>query len=120
MNEEEVHPGPMTEIDFWEAKLMNLESIFEQMKCDTTRNMASILQITDRYMFEINFLLRKIVTNMYIQQLSLQNYILLFFSAYYPCFRSMFRNVVAALNEAQDITLYLKPLKQHFKVSKKL
>ena len=29
----------------------------------------------------------------------------------------MFRNVVAALNEAQDITLYLKPLKQHFKVS---
>ena len=41
----------------------------------------------------------------------------LFFSAYFPCFRSMFRNVVAALNEAQDITLYLKPLKQHFKVS---
>ena len=28
----------------------------------------------------------------------------------------MFRNVVAALNEAQDITLYLKPLKQPFKV----
>ena len=26
----------------------------------------------------------------------------------------MFRNVVAALNEAQDITLYLKPLTQHF------
>ena len=26
----------------------------------------------------------------------------------------MFRNVVAALNEAQDITLFLKPLTQHF------
>jgi len=35
-------------------------------------------------------------------------------SAYYPCFRSMFRNVVAALNEARDITLYLKPLATHF------
>ena len=49
LNEEDVHPGPMTEIDFWEAKMMNLESIFEQMKCDTTKHMASILQITDRY-----------------------------------------------------------------------
>jgi dynein heavy chain len=38
-------------------------------------------------------------------------------SAYYPSFRSMFRNVVAALNEAQDITLFLKPLGQHFQVS---
>ena len=51
LNEEDVHPGPMTEIDFWEAKMMNLESIFEQMKCDTTKHMASILQITDRYLF---------------------------------------------------------------------
>ncbi len=40
------------------------------------------------------------------------------YSAYYPVFRSMLRNVVAALNEAQDITLYLKPLSQHFQVSK--
>ena len=37
-------------------------------------------------------------------------------SAYYPVFRSMFRNVVAALNEAQDITLYLRPLAAHFQV----
>ena len=48
LNEPDVYPGPMTEIDFWEAKLMNLESIFEQMKCETTKHMASILQITDR------------------------------------------------------------------------
>ena len=77
----------MTEILFWEAKCMNLESLYEQMKADTTKKMASILDMTD--------------------------------SAYYPCFRSMFRNVVAALNEARDITLYLKPLATHFEVNKK-
>ena len=25
-------PGPMTEINFWEAKCINLESLFEQVK----------------------------------------------------------------------------------------
>ena len=63
------NPGPLTEIQFWDAKVpikctsdmktvtqcKNLESLFEQMKSDTTRKMASILNITD--------------------------------SAYYPCFR---------------------------------
>ena len=38
-------------------------------------------------------------------------------SAYYPVFRSMFRNVVAALDEALDITLFLKCLATHFEVS---
>ena len=38
------------------------------------------------------------------------------FSAYYPVFRSMFRNVVAALNEALDITLFLMPLAKLFMV----
>merc|ERR1712018_739502 len=38
-------------------------------------------------------------------------------SAYYPVSRSMFRNVVAALNEALDITLFLLPLAKHFEVS---
>ena len=100
--------------------MMNLESIFEQMKCDTTKHMASILQITDRYSFctkssgNLKTYNRKILkANI---DLWFSNDIYLF-SAYYPCFRSMFRNVVTALNEAQDITLYLKPLKQHFKVS---
>ena len=77
----------MTEIEFWNAKCTNLESLFEQMKADTTKKMASILDMTD--------------------------------SAYYPCFRSMFRNVVAALNEARDITLFLKPLTNHFQVKLK-
>ena len=38
----------MTEVRFWEAKCMNLESLFEQMKAPTTRKMASILDVTDR------------------------------------------------------------------------
>ncbi len=42
------YPGPMTEIKFWEAKCMNLESLYEQMKAATTKNMASILEHTDR------------------------------------------------------------------------
>lgn len=41
------NPGPMTEIQFWESKRINLESLFEQMKAPTTRNMASILNVTD-------------------------------------------------------------------------
>ncbi|PSN39336.1 Dynein beta chain [Blattella germanica] len=35
-------------------------------------------------------------------------------SAYFPCFKSIFRNIVAAVTEARDITLYLKPLIKHF------
>ena len=32
-------------------------------------------------------------------------------------FRGMFKSVVAALNEALDITLHLQPLRAHYKVS---
>ena len=52
------------------------------MKNSTTRNMASILNVTD--------------------------------SAYYPAFKAMYRNVVSAMKEAQDITTHLKPLESHF------
>nr|CAD7405000.1 unnamed protein product [Timema poppensis] len=34
-------------------------------------------------------------------------------SAYFPCFKTLFRNIVAALAEAKDIVLYLKPLMKH-------
>ena len=37
-------------------------------------------------------------------------------SAYYPVFRSMYKNVMAALDEALDITLFLKCLATHFQV----
>ena len=78
----------MTEINFWEAKCINLESLFEQMQSNTTIKMASILYLTD--------------------------------SAYYPAFKSMYRNVVAAMKEAQDITTHLKPLTEHFEVEMNL
>lgn len=35
-------------------------------------------------------------------------------STYLPCFKSMFKSVVAGVVEARDITLYLKPLEIHF------
>lgn len=34
-------------------------------------------------------------------------------SAYYSCFKNLFKNVVMGLAEAKDICLYLKPLKKH-------
>ena len=46
--ESDEYPGPMTEVLFWEAKCMNLESVYEQMKATTTKKMASILSLTDR------------------------------------------------------------------------
>ena len=39
-----------------------------------------------------------------------------FFVSMLSICRSMFRNVVAALNEALDITMHLKPLTEHFEV----
>ena len=45
----------MTEIRFWEAKCMNLDSLYEQMRAPTTKNMASILDKTDRYKITWNF-----------------------------------------------------------------
>lgn len=65
-----LNPGPMTELNFWDAKYIisisecwiqdicrriNLESLFEQMSAPTSIQMASILNVLD--------------------------------SAYYPCFR---------------------------------
>ena len=36
-------------------------------------------------------------------------------SAYYPCFRTLFANVVSSLTEAKEISLYLSPLGKCFK-----
>lgn len=36
-------------------------------------------------------------------------------SAYYPCFRTLFGNVVSSLAEAKEISLYLSPLNKCFK-----
>lgn len=48
LNREGQYPGPMAEVQFWEAKCMNLESLYEQMKAQTTKSMAAILDLTDR------------------------------------------------------------------------
>ncbi|KAL4135288.1 hypothetical protein QTP88_006906 [Uroleucon formosanum] len=37
-------------------------------------------------------------------------------SAYYPCLKNIYANVVSALEEANDIIRYLKPLQKHFKL----
>ena len=42
-----LHPGPMTEINFWKEKCQNLESLFDQMQQEATQHMASILKSTD-------------------------------------------------------------------------
>ena len=78
------HPGPLTEVNFWQEKCDNLVSLYEQMEGEVTQKMASILHSTD--------------------------------SAYFPSFKKMFDKVVSALIEAMDITLYLKPLSEHFEV----
>ena len=36
-------------------------------------------------------------------------------SAYFPCFRTLFGNVVSSLAEAKEIALYLSPLGKFFK-----
>ncbi|XP_078609718.1 dynein beta chain, ciliary-like isoform X2 [Branchiostoma floridae x Branchiostoma japonicum] len=35
-------------------------------------------------------------------------------SSYFPSFKAIFKDVVAALTESQDITLHLKPMRRHF------
>ncbi|CAL8088370.1 unnamed protein product [Calicophoron daubneyi] len=38
------HPGPLVELDFWKAKVENLDNIYEQLKATKVRQMAKILQ----------------------------------------------------------------------------
>nr|CAD7455111.1 unnamed protein product [Timema tahoe] len=70
-----------SKVQFWNARLGNLEYIYDQLRDEKVRKMAVILEKTD--------------------------------SAYFPCFKTLFRNIVAALAEAKDIVLYLKPLMKH-------
>lgn len=76
------HPTPLREVEFWNARLKNLESIYDQLRDPRVKRMASYLELTD--------------------------------SAYLPCFKMMFKNVVAGVMEARDICLYFKPLEPHF------
>lgn len=77
--EEGLNPGPMVEIDFWQAKSANLSSIYHQLGDEKIQKIARILESSQ--------------------------------STYYPAFKSIFDQVVAAHEEADNINLYLKPLR---------
>ncbi|XP_046432396.1 dynein beta chain, ciliary-like [Neodiprion fabricii] len=76
------HPLPNAEIDFWSLRLKNIESIYDQMRDPRVKKMVSLLELTE--------------------------------SPYLPCFKTLFKNVVAAVIEARDVCLYLKPLQSYF------
>lgn len=37
-------------------------------------------------------------------------------SSYLPCLKTLFRNLVTAITEARDITVYLKPMEKYFTI----
>lgn len=78
------HPTPKSEIDFWKARLKNLECIYDQLRDPRVKKMIVYLEQTD--------------------------------SSYLPCYKTMFKNVVAGVIEARDICLYLKALEPHIAV----
>lgn len=45
------HPTPSAEIDFWNARLKNLENLYEQLKSDRVRCVAMILEKIDSVYF---------------------------------------------------------------------
>ncbi|XP_049940953.1 dynein beta chain, ciliary-like [Schistocerca serialis cubense] len=45
--EKTLHPAPSEEIDFWNARLKNLESIYHQLRDPRVAKMASILELTE-------------------------------------------------------------------------
>ncbi|XP_014471080.1 PREDICTED: dynein beta chain, ciliary-like [Dinoponera quadriceps] len=76
------HPQPSAEIEFWRQRLVNVESIYNQMRDPRVKKMASILELTK--------------------------------SPYSACFKTLLRNVIAAVIEARDVCSYLKALEPHF------
>lgn len=78
------HPTPRSEVQFWKARLKNLECIYDQLRDPRVKKMVLYLEKTD--------------------------------SSYLPCFKVMFKNVVASVVEGRDICLYLKAFEPHFSV----
>ncbi|CAF0714705.1 unnamed protein product [Brachionus calyciflorus] len=48
---EGLNPGPLVEIEFWKAKTVNLENIFDQLKDPKTKKMAQLLEKTQSSYF---------------------------------------------------------------------
>ncbi|CAH8868903.1 unnamed protein product [Trichobilharzia szidati] len=70
-----LHPTPLVELDFWKAKVTNLENIYSQLSTQKVKQMAQILEQAN--------------------------------SSYFIPFKEMFKSVVTALREAQDIDMHL-------------
>lgn len=75
-------PTPFREVEFWNARLKNLENIYDQLRDPRVKKMILYLECTK--------------------------------STYLSCFKSIFKDVVAAIVEARNICLYMKPMVKHF------
>lgn len=91
----------ISEINFWNNRLKNLTCV----SIDENWTITSELFSTFSYIYEQ--LRHERIKSM---ALILEHTD----SAYFPCFKTMFKNVVTALAESRDITLYLSPLMKHF------
>lgn len=69
---------PQQEIHFWINRQKNLQNIYDQLRSNSHKSLAFILETID--------------------------------STYYPSFVKVFKKLVYAWQEAQDITLWLQPL----------
>lgn len=76
------HPTPFREVEFWNARLKNLENIYDQLRDPRVKKMIIYLESTN--------------------------------STYLTSFKNIFKDIVAAIVEARNICLYLKPMAKHF------
>ncbi|CAD7668337.1 unnamed protein product [Nyctereutes procyonoides] len=74
-----LHPLPQVEFEFWDARLMNLKCIHEQLNRPKVNKIVEILEKAK--------------------------------SCYWPALQNVYMNVTDGLKEANDIVLYLKPLR---------
>ncbi|XP_006869595.1 PREDICTED: dynein heavy chain 17, axonemal [Chrysochloris asiatica] len=76
---EGLHPLPRVEFEFWDARLMNLKCIHDQLNRPKVNKIVEILERAK--------------------------------SCYWPALQNVYMNVTEGLQEANDIVLYLKPLR---------
>ncbi|KAL4676954.1 hypothetical protein H8957_008548 [Semnopithecus entellus] len=74
-----LHPLPRVEFEFWDARLLNLKCIHEQLSRPKVNKIVEILEKAK--------------------------------SCYWPALQNVYTNVTEGLKEANDIVLYLKPLR---------
>uniref|UniRef100_A0A2K5TY45 Dynein axonemal heavy chain 17 n=1 Tax=Macaca fascicularis TaxID=9541 RepID=A0A2K5TY45_MACFA len=74
-----LHPLPRVEFEFWDARLLNLKCIHEQLNRPKVNKIVEILEKAK--------------------------------SCYWPALQNVYTNVTEGLKEANDIVLYLKPLR---------